>query len=175
MAYAETCEIATGAGRASAPSEAFRDAMRELASGVAIVTTVFGAQRAGCLVSSLTSLSLSPPTLLICLNRSSATLGQIRAAGAFAVNILGARHEALALRFSNPKLHGPERFADIEWRTLETGAPALADALAAVDCRLERIVEHATHAIVIGAAVGLLKMGDAPALLHWRSRFETIP
>ena len=174
MAYAEALTIATGAGRDLAPAEAFRDAMRELASGVAIVTTSHRGQRAGCVVSSLTSLSLSPPTLLICLNRDSTTLGRLRASGVFVVNILGAQHESLARRFSDARLRGADRFADTEWRPMETGAPALLDALAAIDCRLERIVEHATHAIVIGAAVAVCKTGEAPALLHWRSRFETL-
>jgi flavin reductase (DIM6/NTAB) family NADH-FMN oxidoreductase RutF len=174
MAYAETMSVATGAGRDYAPAEAFRDALRELAAGVALVTTGAGAERAGCAATSLTSLSLDPPTLLVCLNRDASTLRQIRATGVFAVNILGARHEALARRFSSAEFRGADRFAAGDWLRLSTGAPALTDALAVVDCRLERIVEHATHAIVIGAAAGLMKAGDGPALLHWRSRFASL-
>jgi flavin reductase (DIM6/NTAB) family NADH-FMN oxidoreductase RutF len=174
MAYAETIGVATGAGRDFAAADGFRDAMRELAAGVALVTTGVADRRAGCAATSVTSLSLDPPTLLVCLNRDASTLRQIRANGAFAVNILGARHEALARRFASADIRGVERFDAGEWLALATGAPALADALAVIDCRVERIVEHATHAIVIGGAAGLMKAGEAPALLHWRSRFESL-
>ncbi len=153
---------------------AFREVMRELASGVALVTSAFERGRAGCAVSSFASLSLAPASLLVCLNGDSTTLRCIRASGVFAVNILAADQAPLARRFSDPQVRGPERFAEGEWDALETGAPALADALAVIDCRLERIVEHATHAILIGAAVAVRKgQGDA-ALVHWRSRFEAL-
>jgi flavin reductase (DIM6/NTAB) family NADH-FMN oxidoreductase RutF len=149
--------------------EAFREAMRELASGVALATAVFEGRRAGCAVTSLTSLSLAPASLLVCLRCESSTLRAIRNSGAFAVNILADRHEPLARRFAAA---GDERFALGDWGALATGAPVLRDALAAIDCRLERVVEHATHAILIGAAVAVAG-GGGGALLHWRSRFET--
>ena len=152
----------------------FREVMRELASGVALVTSAFEHARAGCAVSSFTSLSLEPASLLVCLNADSATLRCIRASRVFAVNILADRHRALAQRFSAAKLRGAERFAEGDWGAFHTGAPALADALAVVDCRLERIVEHATHAILIGVAAGVAKVGPGPALVHWRSRFEAL-
>ena len=163
-----------GSGDREIAAETFRSAMRELASGVALATSVHERRRAGCAVSSFASLSLTPPSLLVCLNDQSTTLRAIRASGAFAVNILPARHQALARRFADPHLRGPERFAAGEWGVLESGAPVLLDALAVIDCRLERIVEHATHAIVIGAAAAIAGGGVEPALVHWRSRFEAL-
>ena len=79
---------------------AFRLAMRELASGVALVTAGRGEQRTGCTVTSLCSLSLDPPTLIVCLARTSTTLAALRADRAFGVNILAADHEHLADRFA---------------------------------------------------------------------------
>jgi flavin reductase (DIM6/NTAB) family NADH-FMN oxidoreductase RutF len=155
-------------------AEAFRDVMRELASGVALVTSAFEQKRAGCAVSSFVSLSLDPASLLVCLNGESSTLRCIRASGIFAVNILADRHRDLARRFSATKMRGADRFAEGEWGVMETGAPALGDALAVVDCRLERVVEHATHAILIGVGVAVAKGGAESALVHWRSRFEAL-
>jgi flavin reductase (DIM6/NTAB) family NADH-FMN oxidoreductase RutF len=159
------------APRDAASPEAFRDVMRELASGVALATSLFEGKRAGCAVTSLASLSLSPASLLVCLKRDSSTLRSIRASGVFAVNILADRHEALARRFASAT---GERFAEGEWGALATGAPALRDALAVIDCRLERVFEHATHAILIGAAAAVTGGAGGGALLHWRSRFETL-
>jgi flavin reductase (DIM6/NTAB) family NADH-FMN oxidoreductase RutF len=155
-------------------AEEFREVMREWASGVALVTSAFGQIEAGCAVSSFTSLSLDPASLLVCLNGESATLDCIRSSGLFAINVLKSAHLDLARRFASSKVHGAERFAEGDWGTLTTGAPTLHDALAVMDCRLERVVEHATHAIVIGTCVTAARGAPAPALLHWRSRFETL-
>ena len=175
MAYAHAYSTADFGGRAAAlaPPD-FRDAMRELASGVALATTAFERRRAGCAITSLTCLSLDPTSLLICLNTDSGTLRCIRASGVFAINLLGARHQNLARLFAAPQAQGGERFAVGDWGVAATGAPVLRDALASVDCRLERVVEYATHAILIGAAVAVAKGEPGPALVHWRSRFETL-
>src|SRR4051794_36539706 len=132
----------------AAPPDAFRDVMRELASGVALATSASEGRRAGCAVTSLTSLSLSPASLLVCLNAESTTLRCIRASGVFAVNIRGVAPEPLARRFAARHVRGGDRFAEGVWQTLSTGAPILDDALAVIDCRLERVIEHATHAIL---------------------------
>ena len=175
MASANVVSMADFESRPQAvAAEDFRDVMRELASGVALVTSAFEQARSGCAVSSFASLSLDPASLLVCLNGESATLRCIRASRVFAVNLLADRHRALAQRFSAAKLRGAERFAEGDWGALQTGAPALNDALAVVDCRLDRIIEHATHAIVIGVAAGVAKVGPGPALVHWRSRFEAL-
>ena len=113
-----------------------------------------GGRRVGCTVTSLASLSLTPPTLFICLARSSSTLAGLREAGAFSVNLLAARHESLAHHFSGRGgVQGPRRFEGAPWTTLATGAPILADATAAFDCLIEEMIERHSHAIVLGAVV----------------------
>ena len=155
-----------------ADSGAFRHAMRALSSGVAIVACGDGDDRVGCTVTALASLSLTPPTLFICLARASSTLAGVRQTNAFSVNILSARHETLAHRFSGRGgLHGPRRFFDARWITLATGAPILSDALAAFDCLVEEVIERHSHAIVLGAVVSLKEGSDEPALAHWRGTY----
>jgi flavin reductase (DIM6/NTAB) family NADH-FMN oxidoreductase RutF len=154
---------------------AFRRAMRALSSGVAIVACGDGEARMGCTVNTLASLSLTPPTLFICLARSSSTLVGLRETGAFSVNLLAARHEALAHRFSGRGgVHGPRRFEVARWTALATGAPVLADALAAFDCLIEEIIERHSHAIILGAVVSLREGPDEPALSHWRGEYAPL-
>jgi flavin reductase (DIM6/NTAB) family NADH-FMN oxidoreductase RutF len=158
-----------------ADSAAFRHAMRALSSGVAIVACGDGATRTGCTVTSLGSLSLTPPTLFTCLARSSATLAALREAGAFSVSLLGARHEQLANRFSGRSgVHGLRRFEAAQWNTLATGAPVLANAPAAFDCLVEEILERHSHAIVLGAVVSLREGPAEPGLAHWRGELAPI-
>jgi flavin reductase (DIM6/NTAB) family NADH-FMN oxidoreductase RutF len=163
------------APHAGEDAAAYRRAMREFAAGVAIVACGAGDNRAGCTVTALTSLSLSPPTLLVCLARDALTLARLRESGAFSVNLLAARHRELADLFSGRGgVHGPARFALGRWAPLITGAPVLADALAAIDCRVEEIIERHTHAIVIGAMAGMRHGEGGAALAHWRSSYETL-
>jgi flavin reductase (DIM6/NTAB) family NADH-FMN oxidoreductase RutF len=158
-----------------ADSATFRHAMRALSSGVAIVACGEGDQRIGCTVTSLASLSLTPPTLFICLARSSSTLVALRETRAFSVNLLAARHEALAHRFSGRGgLHGARRFESVPWIALATGAPILADALAAFDCLIEEVIERHSHAIVLGAVVSLREGPDEPPLAHWRGQIAPV-
>ena len=155
-----------------ADSAAFRQAMRALPSGVAIIACGEGETRAGCTVISFASLSLAPPTLIICLARSSSTLARLREAEAFSTNLLAARHQALAHRFSGHSgVHGPRRFDGGKWTTLATGAPVLADAVAAFDCLVEEIIERHSHAIVLGAVVSLSEGADEPVLARRRGDY----
>jgi flavin reductase (DIM6/NTAB) family NADH-FMN oxidoreductase RutF len=150
-------------------------AMRALSSGVAIIACGEGERRAGCTVTSLASLSVAPPTLLTCLARSSSTLAALRQAGAFSVNLLAARHEALAHRFSGRGgVSGPRRFDLGQWTTLSTGAPVLADALASFDCLLEEVIERHSHAIVLGAVVDLRPGDPESALAHRHGEFAPL-
>jgi flavin reductase (DIM6/NTAB) family NADH-FMN oxidoreductase RutF len=158
-------------------SAAFRHAMRELASGVSVVATGRGDERAGCTATALCSLSLAPPSLLVSISRSSATLSRLRATGVFGVSILAAGHEELADRFAGRGgVNGAARFAGSSWITLATGAPLLRDALTGIDCSVQEIIERHTHAIVIGEVKAVRRNpgADAAALLHWRGGYERL-
>ena len=156
-----------------AAEAAFRLAMRELASGVALVTTGRDDARAGCTATAVCSLSLEPPSLIVSISRASATLARVRANGAFGVNILAGGHEHLADRFSGRSgVRGAARFEGARWIALATGSPLLEDALAAFDCAVEEIIERHTHAIVIGAVKAIRRHAGAACLLHWRGGYE---
>lgn len=161
--------------QAGEDAAAYRRAMREFAAGVAIIACGASGKRAGCTVTALTSLSVSPPTLLVCLGRDALTLAHLRETGAFSVNLLAARHRELAELFAGRDgVHGEARFALGRWAPLITGAPLLADALAAIDCRVDEIIERHTHAIVIGVMAGVQHGQGGPALAYWRSGYQTL-
>ena len=158
-----------------ADSAAFRHAMRALSSGVAIIACGDGETRVGCTITSLASLSLAPPTVIVSLARSSSTLVGLREKGAFSISLLAARHQALAHRFSgHGGVHGARRFDSAQWITLSTGAPVLADAIAAFDCLVEEVIERHSHAIVLGAVVSLKEGAEEPVLAHRRGDYAAL-
>jgi flavin reductase (DIM6/NTAB) family NADH-FMN oxidoreductase RutF len=130
----------------------FKRGMRRLVSGVSLVTTVLDGERHGLVATSVCSVSAEPPSLLVCVNRSSRSHDAIRDAGIFCISVLGAEDDAIARRFSSPEQRGT-RFADLEWTSLATGAPALTDALASFDCRIATAVTAETHTIFIAHVV----------------------
>jgi flavin reductase (DIM6/NTAB) family NADH-FMN oxidoreductase RutF len=170
--YRRSVEETTGALPSVAPNEAeeFRLAMREFASGVAIVAAGEGERRNGCTATSLCSLSLEPPSLIVCLARSSSTLKTIRNELAFGVSLLAEDQADLAGRFAGRTgLRGAARFEGCDVIALATGAPLLKNAVVMLDCEVEETIERHTHAIVIGRVVSAKALGGRP-LLHWRGR-----
>lgn len=153
----------------------FRNAMSHFAAAVHVVTTDGRFGLRGTTVTSVCSVSDDPPTLLVCLNLSSAGNDRFSENGAFAINVLEAGQEAVARAFAGEgKLPVEERFAMAGWETAATGAPMLKGALASFDCRVtdSRIV--ATHRVIIGEVVGLKVAPAAPSLLYKERQFHSL-
>jgi len=151
----------------------FRAGMRRFASSVCLITARYDDRRHGLVATSVSSLAAEPPSLIACVHRSASAHGPIRQAGMFCVNLLGTRHEELAVLFSDPDRRD-RRFETSGWTTLATGAPVLADAVAAFDCRLDRVVEHATHAILIGTVLDIRVDDPCDPLIHADRRFTRL-
>ncbi len=156
-------------------AEAFKRGMRRLAGGVTIITTEHAGEVNGLTATAVTSLTADPPQLLVCVNRSAAAHDLIRKGARLCVNALGLEHRALAERFAGiDGVHGPERFAAGTWTTLSTGAPALADALAAFDCVVADSVDVATHTIFICRVVDVRSREDGAALVYESGGFASV-
>ncbi len=151
---------------------ALRGAMRQLAGGVCIIAAGEGDRRVGFTASSVTSLTLEPPCILVCINRRVSAWPTIREERRFCVNILASRHRALAVRFSGTGgVRGAARFDMGDWTVGEHGLPVLADALAAIECDLEEAIERHSHVIAIGAVRRLREVGTGKPLLYAQGQY----
>ena len=156
---------------APAPAADYTGAMAAAVTGVSVVTTDGAGGRMGLTVSSTASVSADPPTLLVCIRRSSPIVPRIRAHGTFAVSILGVDQAAIADTFAGRPADGaPYDFAAARWETGVTGAPLLAGAAATFDCVVASTVEAATHTVVIGEVVQAAR-GAGPALAYTDRRY----
>jgi 3-hydroxy-9,10-secoandrosta-1,3,5(10)-triene-9,17-dione monooxygenase reductase component len=154
----------------------FKDAMRRLIGGVSVITAGTGEARTGLTVTSAHSLSVDPPTMLVCVNRNASTWPVIRRERCFCVNILDARHQHVADRFTGRAgVKGADRYEGARWRQFSTGALGLEDALAVIDCAVEEIIERHSHGIVIGA-VRAIHMGavGGQALVYGHGRYRAL-
>lgn len=128
----------------------FREAMSRLAAGVNVVTTDGPAGRAGFTATAVCSLSMDPPSLLVCMNRASEQNGVFRTNRSLCVNILSENHQERAAEFAGKTaLKGQERFSTASWDRLVTGAPALRGALCCIDAEVCDIIEFGSHDIFI--------------------------
>ncbi|MFF5228256.1 flavin reductase [Dactylosporangium sp. NPDC000521] len=129
--------------------EHFRSVAGRFATGVAVLTSRGVQARAGMTVSALTSLSLDPPMVLVCVNRSVPTERSVAEAGTFCLNILGEGQEQLALQFARP---GEDKFTGVRVHEGVLGNPVLTDALASIECEVSDTVQAGSHSIFIGRA-----------------------
>ena len=148
----------------------FRELIGHFATGVTIVTAVSDGRPFGTTASAVTSLSLEPPMLLICMNKESATGKAVAAAGRFAVNILGEQQVALAERFARK---GGDKFEGVATTPGESGAPFIDDALATLECRVVEQTTGGTHVVFFGEVESGQARDGAP-LAYYRGRFGTL-
>lgn len=153
----------------------YRDAMSRYAGHVQLVTTAHDGMRRGVIITAACSVSDNPATVLICLNSSNAKNDIFLQSRIFSLNALGAHHQALADVFSGrTKEFQEDRFAAAEFETLATGAPVLADALAAFDCRVTEVVRGSTHNVIFGEVVAVRFSDAKPALVYMHRDYHSL-
>jgi flavin reductase len=161
-------------GSSSVTQAVYRDAMAQLGAAVNVITTDGPAGRAGFTASAVCSVTDSPPTLLVCVNRASSSYRPVLANRVLCVNTLGGAHEPLSRTFGG-KMSAAERFASGTWGKLETGAPVLDDALVAFDCRVVEIIQQGTHDVFFCQVAGI-RDGGAPrgGLVYFARRYHSL-
>ncbi len=143
----------------------FRAAMRKLASTVTVVTARQADEHHGMAATAVTSLSMDPPSLLVCVNRTASMHSALHRSALFCINLLGEQHGPLCEAFGG-KLTGAARFAVGEWASGEDEVRYLIDAPANIFCRLDEQHDYGTHTIFIGRVVRVRVMEDGKPLLY---------
>lgn len=156
-------------------SDSFRRAMRQLAGGVSILTAGKDREWTGMTATSVTSLSLEPPTVLACINRSASIIPFLERYRHFAVSFLSADQSRLADRFAGRGgFQGLDRFQNDDWMTGLSGARVLKNAVASLDCKLDEMILKHSHFIVIGRVLRADVEEASDALVHWRSGYARL-
>ncbi|MBO2447862.1 flavin reductase [Actinomadura barringtoniae] len=149
-------------------AEAFRAALSQWPTGVGVVTTVAGDGWHGMTASSVCSVSLDPPLVLVCLAEQIYTHRLVAESGVFAISFLAKDQTRIGEIFAG-RVAG-DRFAGRTWEPRQTGAPVLADAVGWLDCRVVHAYPGGDHTIFVGAvqAAGTPRR-TAPLLFHSRA------
>lgn len=148
----------------------FRAVMGRFASGVTVVTTCDGPRRLGITVNAFASVSLDPPLVLVCIDRSSRLHDVLLESGLFAVNFLSEEQALVATCFASPSAERYNNFCGMTSHIEKTGAPVLDDSLGFVDCRIMDVYPGGDHSIILGR-VEALDARDGEPLLYFRSHY----
>lgn len=160
------------AGGDMVDEERFKSVMGRLAAGVTIVTaTGPDGLPVGFTASSVSSVSLQPPLVLVCLDRASKSHDPVLASGAFAVNFLTARQEDVARRFASEEREG--RFDGLDVVSGPSGSPVLEGVLGWLDCRIWKVYDGGDHSIVVGEVLGCAVRGGNP-LVYFDRRYRRL-
>lgn len=153
----------------------FRDAMAHLASAVSILTSSGVAGTVGLTVSSVTSVSDSPATLLVCINQNSDIHDIIKTNGSVTINILKAEQQELALHFAAMADSTMEqRLSWDMWRTGENGTPHLNDALVNLQGNIVADNQIGTHSVFF-IEIEQIALQPGEALLYFNRTFKALP
>jgi flavin reductase (DIM6/NTAB) family NADH-FMN oxidoreductase RutF len=154
-------------------ADQFKLGMRGLAHAVNVITAAHGGHRYGMTATAVCSATAEPPTVLVCLNRKSATHSGVMKSKAFCVNVLRAEDSDVSNLFSGAQ-SGEGRFGSREWSKLVTGSPVLLDALVSFDCRVVKKLVHGAHTVFLGQVQQVVFGKKGKPLLYAEGQFAKL-
>ena len=151
---------------------AFRQALGCFPTGVAVVTaTPAGRHPVGITVNSFTSVSLEPPLVLWCLDKTSDRYDVFTAAKGYVISVLGTEHEEVSARLAK---QGSHRLDGIDLLETELGPPALADALAVFECAAHAVHDAGDHVILVGRVSRFARREAGAPLVYFKGRYGAL-
>lgn len=148
----------------------FKSAMSQFASGVTVVTTEHEGRQYGMTVASFASLSLHPPLVLVCIEKSVKSHEAIAASGKFGVSILGRDQAEISGRFAS-KID--DKFAGVNVFQGELGVPLIDGAICALSCRVDAQLPGGDHTIFVGEVLDA-KIAEGVPLVYYRSAYRDL-
>lgn len=149
-------------------TQEFKTTLATFMSGVTVVTTLdeVGGPR-GFTASSFTSVSLSPPLVLVCIGKSASSYAIFSERDKFAINVLASGQERVSVQFAS---RAPDKFLGISWDRHPQGSPIISECAAWMDCDVYQRVDAGDHLVLIGR---VLRCGSRPisALGYWRGSY----
>ncbi len=147
----------------------YKDALSRFASGVTVVTVEEAGEVHGITVSAFISVSLTPPLILVSIDKRAKSHDVLARVGRFAVSVLGAGQEAVSNYYAGWRQPGQV----VELARPDMGTPVVADALAWIDCSLHEAVDAGDHTLYLGHVQGLTTRDGEP-LIYFQSRYRAL-
>lgn len=149
----------------------FRQALARFPSGVTVVTTKDKAGRLhGITVSAFSSVSLEPPLVLVCIDKTTGSHPAFEFGATFVVNVLGEEQARLSEHFASPIA---DKFEGIEYLQTSNGIPVLENSLVNLECRLVSMLDGGDHSIFVGEIQDAI-IKDGKPLLYFQGDYRIL-
>ena len=150
----------------------FRSVMGHFATGVTVITTLDDkGSFLGLTANALCSVSLSPPLLLCCIDKSAECHPAFSSSKVFVVNVLSTEQEVLSRKFAKS---GADKFQGVGYRIERTGAPVLDGSLAHLECEVRQEFDAGDHTIYLGEPVDMSMDKETEPLLYFRGGYRNL-
>ncbi|WP_374527071.1 flavin reductase family protein [Novosphingobium sp.] len=143
----------------------FRAAMRRLAASVTVVVAKGDNGPVGMAATSVTSLTVDPPAVLVCVNRATALHALLVPTAPLSVNLLSRDQQEVSAAFGGGRPH-EERFSVGNWREGDDGLPTLGGAQANLSCVIDAMLAYGTHSIVIARVLKAQVRDEVAPLIY---------
>lgn len=142
----------------------YKEVLGQFCTGITVITSVHGHEPVGFTCQSFSALTMTPPMILLCPQKSSTSWPRIRKAGTFVVNVLAADQRWISDSFAKS---GTDKFAGVDYSSTSEGLPIIDGSLAWIECEITKEIDAGDHTIVMGGIreFGREKTGD-PLLFH---------
>ena len=151
--------------------EEFRKAIGRFATGVTIITTRHDEHLHGMTANAVTSVSLDPLLVLICVDKTADTHDILLKAGVFAVNILASDQQEISLKFARKEIDWTHGLEGVSHHFAATGAPIIDGSLAYLDCRTVSEHHGGDHTIFVGEVIEAEELSDGEPLVFYAGQF----
>ena len=153
----------------------YRNAMARLGAAVNVITTAGATGRRGFTASAVCSVSDTPPTLLVCVNRGHDSHPALLANQVMCINTLNAGQSDISDVFAGAdQQEGEARFETGHWDVLRTGAPALRGAVVSFDCRIVQTTDVGTHSVIFGEVEAIRQGSVHDALIYFGRAYHPV-
>jgi flavin reductase (DIM6/NTAB) family NADH-FMN oxidoreductase RutF len=152
----------------------YRSVIGHFATGVTVITTAAGEEMQGMTANAITSLSLDPTMILVCVEKTTHTHGVLERSGVFAVNILASDQEEVSRIFAKRAEPEINSLRGQRFTIGESGAPLLENCLAHLECRVAQVFEGGDHSIFIGEVVAAAVLEEASPLIFYRGGYRSL-
>ena len=152
----------------------YRQIIGHFATGVTVVTTAHEGWLHGMTANAVTSVSLNPLLLLVCVDKAANMHGEIQKAGRFTVNILTDDQEDVSRTFAATTEPEQGRLQGVAYKLGPHGAPLIDDALAYLECDLQDQFDGGDHTIYTGRVVNGDVSDEGAPLLFYRGGYRRL-
>jgi len=171
----DTPEAAGQLGCLSVSENDFKQAMQRLAAAVCVVTSATPTRRAGMTATAVTSLSVDPPSLIVCIQRSARTFDVVSAGRRLCVNVLAESQQDVSNIFASSKGDPDAKFEQAgQWTLSDTEQPMLDGALVNCVCEVERWMVTKTHYVVVGRVVQIRTRDEDRPLIYFNRNYVSV-